>query len=931
MKASLLTEDIQQDKKDDFSANQLTQAADMLFESHLKFSSNTIEPHNDSTSRRLFFASSLIAAASVLGATDAANAATLEKWEATPVNKRTGVTVFDVEKDGYNVRFVTYLSRFLLCFDKACQKWWYERARIIPITASEEEVNKFRLNQFGAFSASVEVGLQEYRAKDDGPRRLLLSLLERYCPSTEALRKSREKDGLSPLSEKEEARMEREIKEARRQIALLFALMEKNQPVDEISKLLAAIDNGSISSVRILDPGSGYAPGYGPPEVRFPPPDAGESFQTATGRAILSPNGKILRIDVVNRGAGYAKPPEVTVSPPASLRFESGEEGEIAEAKAFLFRGGPNKGRIERIQLLNPGSGYTEKEIIRIRIAPPEASVQNGGVTATATAVLEYEVSDIIILNNGTGYGCEKPIEVYVEPPPLTARVNMNDPLMARVISPDQPLPATSIPTKEMRAKMPNPSDPNSVESIINFAARRGSGSSGCFGRGCYDDPVQVIAFPVAEKDVFNAFQSEDDFVQAKQKILKSGSAIPNPSAAEIYKPRTIRSADSSLEDILPSFGTNSRSTSTQILQLLPGGVGLVFDTDLNRYTLAVDPEYSDTGKSFVKDTSVIFEPDFGPRGRSPIERDMQLGAGSFLRFVVSGAICCGGVHLALTPIDVVKTKVQTDPESYPDVIEAFKRVLADSGPTGFFTGWVPTLLGFLTWGGISYSLTEYTRRFLFELAGPASAGLEVPIILTAASVGAFLGSFVISPFEAVRIRSVFQKDYAPNILAVYNRMVAEEGFFSLFSAVPVVLAKEIPFAAAKFTVFDLSTTYLYNVFPAAKEELNLSLGISLVGGILGGIVAAIVSNPADVTISQMKKTKSNMSPIAAGQLVLERDGPAGFFRGLPLRLVFYMLLVSLQFLIYDAVRIALGVGADDLKQYLDVLGNALSETGGPV
>lgn len=257
--------------------------------------------------------------------------------------------------------------------------------------------------------------------------------------------------------------------------------------------------------------------------------------------------------------------------------------------------------------------------------------------------------------------------------------------------------------------------------------------------------------------------------------------------------------------------------------------------------------------------------------------------------------------------------------------------MLADSGPTGFFTGWVPTLLGFLTWGGISYSLTEYSRRFLFELAGSASAGLEVPIILTAASIGAFLGSFVICPFEAVRIRSVFQKDYAPNIVAVYNRMVAEEGVLSLFSAVPVVLAKEIPFAAAKFTVFDLSTTYLYNMFPAAKEELNLSLGISLVGGIMGGIVAAIVSNPADVTISQMKKTKSSMSPFSAGQLVLERDGPAGFFRGLPLRLVFYMLLVSLQFLIYDAVRISLGVGADDLKQYLDVLGNALSETGGPV
>jgi hypothetical protein len=46
-------------------------------------------------------------------------------WESTPVNKRMGVTVFDAEKAGYNVRFVTCLSRFLLVFDVDCQRWWY--------------------------------------------------------------------------------------------------------------------------------------------------------------------------------------------------------------------------------------------------------------------------------------------------------------------------------------------------------------------------------------------------------------------------------------------------------------------------------------------------------------------------------------------------------------------------------------------------------------------------------------------------------------------------------------------------------------------------------------------------------------------------------------------------------------------------------------
>ena len=37
--------------------------------------------------------------------------------------------------------------------------------------------------------------------------------------------------------------------------------------------------------------------------------------------------------------------------------------------------------------------------------------------------------------------------------------------------------------------------------------------------------------------------------------------------------------------------------------------------------------------------------------------------------------------------------------------------------------------------------------------------------------------------------------------------------------------------------------------------------------------------------------------------------------------------MISMQFLVYDAVRIALGVGSDDLKLYLDVLGGVLKDS----
>ena len=66
----------------------------------------------------------------------------------------------------------------------------------------------------------------------------------------------------------------------------------------------------------------------------------------------------------------------------------------------------------------------------------------------------------------------------------------------------------------------------------------------------------------------------------------------------------------------------------------------------------------------------------------------------------------------------------------------------------------------------------------------------------------------------------------------------------------------------------------MYETFPAAREDLQLSLFVSLIGGTMGGLVAAVVSNPADATISEMKKSKNDMGPIAAAELVIERGNP---------------------------------------------------------
>ncbi|KAL3787081.1 hypothetical protein HJC23_011765 [Cyclotella cryptica] len=775
-------------------------------------------------------------------------------YQKSPINKRYGITLSEPERI-YPINFITYLSRFLLVYDPECQAWWYTQATGIPPKSSQEDVNRIRLEQFGKFAASVEVGLMEFEG-DDGVRLLLGELVKRYADvslddSTSGDRKEPFPSGSgssssssSTLPSKQQQQKLKKKKEALRQIALMFSLLKEYQPVDLITQLLAAYDDATIEKVDVTDVGAGYLPPeYKPsPKVTFAdPPTLGTVFggSVAKGNAIMKESGRVLKVDMIDGGSGYTKAPIVEISPPNTASVESAQ----ATAKAFLGKG-KSKGSIERIEIVNRGMGYLSTSDVTVAISPPEAP---DGREATAKAILEYQVAGVEIVHPGRGYAAERPIRILIEPPP------------------------------------------------------GGGGSS---------RPATAISYPRGRSTSYKSFLPTGD----------SEAEIPQTSSNWINGP-----------------------TSSQLLTLLPSGFGLEFDTSLKRYilTTATSDDFNVVGTLEGVNFKPI-NPIFGIRGRSPIEREKSLDASTVLRFMASGAVCSSVAHLILTPIDVVKTKVQTKPDTYNGgIVDTFKKVLNEEGARTFFDGWEPTFLGFFISGGIAFFLTEFFRRYYSSLivasimaqSSSTEAGataivtsLEIPLIAASAATSGFLCCFLLAPFDAIRIRTVSQPDFADNIFGVVSRMIKEEGFISLFSSVTAWILKEVPYNVVKFLVFDTFTEWAYFNFPAAREDIRLSLAVSLVGGTFGGIAASIVSNPADCIVSEMKKAKSDMSPWEAADVLRQRGGLKAFSSGLTLRMMFYSLLVSLQFLLYDAVRIGLGVGSDDMKLYLNVLGAALKE-----
>lgn len=65
-------------------------------------------------------------------------------------------------------------------------------------------------------------------------------------------------------------------------------------------------------------------------------------------------------------------------------------------------------------------------------------------------------------------------------------------------------------------------------------------------------------------------------------------------------------------------------------------------------------------------------------RIRYPVEKERPLDAAVFLRFAACGAVCGSTAHATLIPIDVVKTRMQSEPKKYPDMVSTFDTLVKE-------------------------------------------------------------------------------------------------------------------------------------------------------------------------------------------------------------------------------------------------------------
>ncbi|KAK7048434.1 phosphate transport protein mir1 [Favolaschia claudopus] len=305
-----------------------------------------------------------------------------------------------------------------------------------------------------------------------------------------------------------------------------------------------------------------------------------------------------------------------------------------------------------------------------------------------------------------------------------------------------------------------------------------------------------------------------------------------------------------------------------------------------------------------------------------------QFTVRDYSSFFAAGALCATISHGGMTPIDVVKTRIQIDPAFKGlGILSGSRQVIAKEGPAALLTGFGPTAVGYLAQGGAKFAGYEYWKKTFVQIAGDQDTAVKYrsAIYLGAASVAEHFTHTVLSftiPFtlvlfadyefrlEATRIRLVSERGYATGLVTGFTRMAREGGIRELYAGFLPILCKQIPYAIGQFTVNEFCHELVFrSMSEDAKQNLSgtSKFAISLGSGITAGFAAAILSHPADTLLSQINKGHGPEGSMVYRLTTLAREaGFRGLFAGLGPRMIMTAGLVASQFLMYGEIKRAL-------------------------
>ncbi|KAK2808334.1 mitochondrial phosphate carrier protein, partial [Arthroderma sp. PD_2] len=201
-----------------------------------------------------------------------------------------------------------------------------------------------------------------------------------------------------------------------------------------------------------------------------------------------------------------------------------------------------------------------------------------------------------------------------------------------------------------------------------------------------------------------------------------------------------------------------------------------------------------------------------------------------YARFAFAGAVCCSVTHGALTPVDVVKTKIQLDPVTYNrGMFGGFRQVMQNEGVAALMTGFGPTAAGYFLQGAFKFGGYElFKKQWINALGYETARENRTAVYLASSAAAEFFADIALCPLEATRIRLVSEPTFASGLLSGFGKILRNEGIGAFYSGFGPILFKQIPYTMAKFVVFEKVSEFAYTKIDKNSLSDGAKTGVNL-------------------------------------------------------------------------------------------------------
>ncbi|XP_058096128.1 uncharacterized protein LOC131241338 [Magnolia sinica] len=282
----------------------------------------------------------------------------------------------------------------------------------------------------------------------------------------------------------------------------------------------------------------------------------------------------------------------------------------------------------------------------------------------------------------------------------------------------------------------------------------------------------------------------------------------------------------------------------------------------------------------------------------------------SFFQFMAAGSIAGMVEHMAMFPVDTLKTRMQmvsaSSASSSPSapVSRFLLSIMRSEGPLGLYRGIGAMGLGAGPAHAVYFSVYETCK----EKLGGNRPGHH-PLVHAASGVIATTASdAVLTPMDVVKQRLQLRQSPYGGVRDCIMTMLREEGLRAFYASYRTTVVMNAPFTAVHFSTYEAAKKVLGGISPGNADEEQLLVHITA-GGVAGTLASA-VTTPLDVVKTRLQcqgvcgaDTFSSSSIRMAIKKIVAKEGPQALLQGLKPRVLFHAPAAAICWSTYEAMK----------------------------